>query len=418
MENTELSDQAFTAWIIMMGTLGEDEIAALVDPTFAIIAQHWDSLNARTQMQAHEMISQLLKAHAGMIRDIVNTIPSIAGISLMSKFEEELSRFRAQMDLKHQYQAFSQRCQNENVSVVARALIELEVYLENHQDFLHEVAVSEQPDPVVAQLTRSVLDACVLFSETHTDISSLCARCLGLIGCLDPTRIETVKEKREMLVVSNFGDEYETIDFVVFFLREILVKAFLSATSPKAQGFLAYAMQELLGFCGFTASVTLRAREVHMSENYARWVALPESVRNTLTPFLTSKYVVTPGVAQAACVYPLYTSKMSYSQWLRSFVYDLLKKGVGENPQMIFPVFALLIRTQDISISSFLLPFAALNVFIDGMERRQLEVGEELLNVLRHSLPEGNTSARDNIILCSQVSLSISTLQQKLSLSL
>ena len=404
MENKELSNEAFTSWIIMMSTLGEDEIGTLVDPTFAIIAQHWESLDSRTQMKAHEMIMQLLKSHAGMIRDIVNTIPSLAGIPLMSKFEEELGRFRAQMDLKHQYQAFSQRCQNENVTVVARALIELEDYLEKHQYFLHEAAVSEQPDPVVSQLARSILDACVLFSESHANISSLCARCLGLIGCLDPTRIEAVKEKREMLVVSNFGDEYETIDFVVFFLREILVKAFLSATSPKAQGFLAYAMQELLGFCGFTASVTLRPREVHMSDNYARWVALPESVRNTLTPFLTSKYVVTPGVAQGTCVYPLYTSKISHGQWLRSFVYDLLRKGVGENPQMIFPVFALLIRTQDISISSFLLPFAVLNVIIDGTERQKLEVGEELLTVLRHSLPEDRTAARDNIISCSQVS--------------
>ena len=400
----------------MMETLGEDEVGNLVDPTFAIIAQHWEMFDPKTQTQAQEMISHLLKSHASMIRGIVNTIPSLAGIPLMSKFEEELGKFRAQMDLKHQYQAFSRRCQNENITVVARGLVELEAYLEKHQNFLHEVAVSEQPDPVVSQLTRSVLDACVLFSESNTDISNLCAKCLGLIGCLDPTRIEAVKEKREMLVVSNFSDEHETTDFVVFFLQEILVKAFLSATSPKAQGFLAYAMQELLGFCGFTASVTLRPREVHMSENYARWVALPESVRNTLTPFLTSKYVVTPGVAQTACIYPLYTTKIGHGQWLRSFVYDLLRKGVGENPQMIFPVFALLIRTQEISISSFLLPFAVLNIIIDGTEHQKLEIGKELLEVLSHSLPEGTTTIRDNIILCSQVSHFLPILNQLLNL--
>ena len=388
----------------MIGNMGEDELGSLVDPTFAIIAQHWNDFGPRTQTQAHEMVSNLLRSHTAMVRDIVNTIPSLAGITLMTKFEEELGRSRAQMDLKHQYHAFSQRCQNENVTVVARALVEMEPYLDKHQDFLHEAAVSEQPDPVISQLTRSILDACVLFSESNTDISTLCAKCLGLIGCLDPTRVEAVKEKREVLVVSNFGDEYETIDFVVFFLQEILVKAFLSATSPKAQGFLAYAMQELLGFCGLTASVTLRPREVHMSDNYARWVALPESVRNTLTPFLTSKYVVTPGVAQATCDYPLYTANMSHGQWLRSFVYDLLRKGVGENPQMIFPVFALLIRTQDLSISSFLLPFSVLNIVIDGTERQKTEIGKELLTVLRHSLPEGSSAVRDNIILCSQVS--------------
>jgi serine/threonine-protein kinase ATR len=71
---------------------------------------------------------------------------------------------------------------------------------------------------------------------------------LGLIGCLDPNRIETIREKREILVPSNFERADETIDFVLYFLEEVLVK-FLSATNTKAQGFLAYAMQEFLKFC-------------------------------------------------------------------------------------------------------------------------------------------------------------------------
>ena len=165
--------------MVMISILGEDEVGPLVDPTFAIIAQHWELFDPETQGQAYDMISQLLKSHPGLIREIVNTIPSLATIPLMSKFEDELRKVKAQMDIKHQYQAFSQRCRNENATVVSRALLELETYLTANQSFIHEAAVREQPDPVVSQLTRSVLDSCVLFNDSHPSISVLAAKCLG-----------------------------------------------------------------------------------------------------------------------------------------------------------------------------------------------------------------------------------------------
>lgn len=400
----------------MISTLGEDEIGVLVVPTFAIIAQYWQNFHPKLQEQAHDAISQLLKSHASIVRDTVKNIPSLASIPLMSKFEDELGKFKAQIDVKHQFQAFSERCQNENVTVVVRALIELEDYLKNHQRILHEASMHEQPDPVVAQLIRSVLDACVLFNESHADICVLCAKCIGLIGCLDPTRVEAVRDKKEILMLSNFGEAEETKDFVVFFCREVLVKAFLSATNPRSQGFLAYAMQELLSFIQFDTSIMVRSRDLPFDANYYRWAVLPESVKNTLTPFLTSKYIVTTRVELTPCEYPIFNPGMMHSQWLRIFVYNLLQHGMGENAKRIFPVLGRIIRSQDISISDFLLPFAALNVVVSNGEPEEREitegkqkkpkpkVKEELLAVLNHTLPEGQPAVRDSMILCSQVS--------------
>lgn len=388
----------------MMTTLGGDDIATLVDPTFAIIVQYWDLFLADTQEQAHDMIGYLLKSHSSMICDMVHTLPSLASVPLMAKFEEELGSLKARMDVKHHYQSFSQRCQNENATVVSRALEELAGYLAENQGFLHETANSEQPDPVVSQLTRSVLDTSVLFSNTHIEISVLCAKCIGLIGCLDPTRIEAVREKKEILVLSNFVKDDETNEFVIFFLREVLVKAFLSATNSRSQGFLAYAMQELLSISEIKDSVRPRPRDAPFDANYRRWVSLPESVRTTLMPFTKSKYFVTAGVSQAPSTYPLYEAKMGHGQWLRTFTFDLLKRKVGEGKvQIIFSVLSRIIRFQDISISNFLLPFACLNVIIHGNDQEKLDIGRELLLVLHEPLPE-QRQCKDNIILCSQVS--------------
>ena len=388
-----------------MNTLGEDDIATLVDPTFAIIAQHWDSFLTRTQEQAHDMIGYLLQSHSSMICDTVHTLPSLAAVPLMAKFEEELGRLKAKMDVRHHYQSFSQRCQNENATVVFRALSELADYLAKNQKFLHETANSEQPDPVVSQLARSLLDTSVLFSNTHPTISVLCAKCMGLVGCLDPTRIEAAREKKEILVLSNFVRDDETNDFIIFFLREVLVKAFLSATNSRSQGFLAYSMQELLSISDIKDSVRPRPRDAPFDANYRRWVSLPESVRTTLMPFTKSKYFVTAGVSQPFSTYPLYEATMGHGQWLRTFTFDLLKRSVGEGKvQTIFSVLSRIIRFQDISISNFLLPFACLNVIINGKDQERLDIGRELFLVLHQPLPEQRHS-KDNTILCSQVGL-------------
>ena len=387
----------------MVNTLRDDEIGSLVDPTFAIIAQHWNLFNPETQAEAYDMVSQLLKTHAELIREIVNTIPSLRTIPLMSKFEDELAKVKGQMDIKHQYQAFSQRCQNENVTVVRRALVELQTYLEYNQSFLHEAVIREQPDPVVSQLTRAVLDSCISFNDSHPTVSILAAKCLGLIGCLDPTRIEASIEKRDILVLSNFTRAEETKDFIVFFIREVLVKVFLSTTNPRAQGFLAYAMQELLMFAEFDKSV-IRSRDTQFNANYQRWMELPESVRNTLTPLLTSKYVVTAAVQQPTYSYPLYKPAMTHSQWLRAWSFDLLGNGVGENTKMLFPVLSRIVRFQNLSIPSFLLPFAALNVIVGGIENQRHDIGAEMKYILSQAMPDGDLNMRENLILCSQVS--------------
>ncbi|KAL8754401.1 MAG: hypothetical protein Q9199_004371 [Rusavskia elegans] len=397
LENTELCNEAFISWTAMIGTSGADEILSLIDPTFAIVVQYWDSLTPQSQTKAYDMISELLRTHATSVREQVHTIPSLSSIPLMAKFDGEISSFKLQMAPKHQLQALIQRSNHENLTVVLRALVELEVFLREHQTFLHESSISEHPDPVVSELARTLLDISIRYSESDDTIVILSARCLGLLGCLDPTRIEAPREKQELLVLSNFQEAEETVDFVIFFLQEVLVKAFLSATNPRAQGFLAYAMQELLKFCGLNGPHTSRT-----DTRYLRYVNLSESVRNTLTPFLNSKYVITAAAVQPEVQYPIYWPTMSHGLWLRTFVYDLLRKGHGDNITELFQVFSRIIRTQDTPISTFLLPFAVLSIIISGMQRQQLEVAEEFLTVLSHPLPEGDIAAKNGLLHCSQ----------------
>jgi serine/threonine-protein kinase ATR len=339
-----------------------------------------------------------------MVGKIVDTIPSLAHIPVMSQFEKELWKIKARMDVKHHLQAFARRCQAENAVVVTRALFELEIYLQKEQSFLHTESLSAQPDLVVAILIRSLLDACVRFSDMSSTIAIVCAKCLGLIGCVDHTKIEAVKETREIIVQSNFCRESEAIDFVIFFLQEVLVKSFLCATNARSQSFLGFAMQELLRFCKFDTTVTTRTRDIQPDYVYRKWVTLPESLRNTLAPFLTSNYVMTRLNPLPAQVYPLFKAEIRHGTWLRDFVFDLLRKASGENATVIFDACRRIARGQDIAISNFLLPYVALNVVLGGSEEEKMDTTNELLFVLSQKLPENNEQLRETIILCSQAS--------------
>ncbi|KAK2760373.1 serine/threonine-protein kinase M1 [Arachnomyces sp. PD_36] len=398
----ELCDYAFTAWSILMTSLSADEIEPLIDQTLSIIIKNWDSFQTETRDRAYGLVGYIINDHRELVDDIFHTMPSLASIPLMAEYESELGKLKEQMDDRTVFLAFSRRCQSDNAAVVEQTLKELVPQLYKHEQFLHRSVVNEQPDAVVAQLTRSLLDCCVKFSATSDDITTLTAQCLGLIGCLDPNRIETVKEKKDILVLSNFHRAEETLDFILFFLQNVLVEAFLSASNTRAQGFLAYAMQSLLRFCNLESAISFRDQDSQSNDNFKRWLALPELVRNTLTPFLTSRYTVTIGAVSTSCDYPLFSPDLSHAEWLRTFVLDLLQKGNGDNLQMIFSVSSRIIRNQDISIASFLLPFTVLNLAVAGTEGQKKELQEELTRVLEHPLPQGNHQARDNILLCSE----------------
>ncbi|KAJ5791400.1 uncharacterized protein N7518_008411 [Penicillium psychrosexuale] len=402
LEIEELCDYAFSAWKTLISSLSEEDLEPIIDQTLAIVIRYWDNLTEESRNCACQLIDHILTNHSSLVRDTFNTMPSLASIPEMAVFDAKINDMRAQMDVRSQFLALIRRCQSENATVVEQALMELAPFLSANEEFLHDSVLSEQPDPVIAQLTRSLLDCCVKFSTTSDSITLLSARCLGLVGCLDPNRVETIKEKKDILVLSNFDRMEETVAFILFFLQHVLVDAFLSASNTRAQGFLAWAMQGLLKFCKLNAVMTQRSRDLQGDEKYQRWMELPESIRNTLTPFLTSTYTVTVVTNHTEVSYPLFSPKLTHSEWLRTLVQDLLQTGNGDNAKMVFSISSRVVKGQDISISSFLLPFTVLNRIVGGTEQEQQNLQDELMSVLSHPIPETNNNARETILSSSQ----------------
>ncbi|PQE28467.1 phosphatidylinositol 3 protein [Rutstroemia sp. NJR-2017a BBW] len=241
-----LQASAFSAWAAMLRSLDDEDVEIMLESTFSTIIQCWDSFDELTKNAAEGILEYLVAERGRPIRNKIVDLPSLSQFPQLADIESKLQKFRSPTDVSNTFQVFSRRIRHENAGVVAQALSELKVFLQSHQAYLQASAVSEQPDVVVGRLVRSILDACVKFNESHHDIADLTGACIGLIGCLDPNRVEAVREQREMVVVANFEDPNETTDFVLFILEEVVVNAFLSATDTNLQGFLSYVMQELL----------------------------------------------------------------------------------------------------------------------------------------------------------------------------
>jgi serine/threonine-protein kinase ATR len=338
-----------------------EDVEALLEATFFVVGEYWESLDKRSKEQAKTTLEALLANHSDVFQETIDRLPLLPNAPELRDVSKQLSSFRKKLDARSTFAVFAQRLNHENAGVVQHALQELRDYLSSEQTYLQASAVSDQPDSVVLVLTRALLDCSAKYSGTQTEVSRLTTECLGLIGCVDSNRLETRREEKSFVVVDNFDNSDETTDFVLFMLENVLVSSFLSTTDTHLQGFLSYVMQELLERCELRTAYMLQSHEG--GHKYRKWLGLQDVTRQILTPFLTSRYLLAP-MAQQDAEYPVYHPGKPYGNWLRTFVLDLLSKGQNGFAMLLFEPLCRVIRVKDLSVAEFLLPYVLLHVIV------------------------------------------------------
>ncbi|RKO92350.1 hypothetical protein BDK51DRAFT_26198, partial [Blyttiomyces helicus] len=150
---------------------------------------------------------------------------------------------------------------HDNVAVCRRALVELRHTLEENRDALRASVLSESVDPTVNDAVRVLLETCRRFKGTGMDIQLLCCECLGILGAVDPDRLDVVVCSADAAAATANGAGGDlssfdgVVDFACMLIERQLAPAFRSAHNTKMQDHLAFAIQELLRFCGFTSAV-------------------------------------------------------------------------------------------------------------------------------------------------------------------
>ncbi|KAF2673965.1 hypothetical protein BT63DRAFT_422071 [Microthyrium microscopicum] len=403
LDSTNLIDAAFAAWIALMNNTGDESFKELIPHTFAIVVQKWEVLSPYSQERGYLLITQLVSRYNQQIMDNVAMIPSLAGIDLFNKLAGEISAHKNKLEPEKLLDAFSKRCSNDNVLVVRQALRELVPYLVKQQGYIHENAQGQQPIPAIAALYRTLLDASMRFKELDDEVVDLCARALGVLGCIDPNQVETVREKHSLLVLSNFEKPSEIIEFIAQLLETVLVPAFRSAPTGKQQSYLAYVMQELLKISGFSDAVINTRKGSPPRQALQRWKVFPESVQSTLTPYLNSKYHLTnPTAATELVAFPPSGPTPPHGTWLRTLVFGLLHRPNGKNAKVIFPKISRVILNHDLSIATFMLPFVVQTIVTGGTDEEIDWLCYEFSNIMKYDvISPGGETERENIKQCS-----------------
>ncbi|OAA55658.1 Protein kinase-like domain protein [Cordyceps fumosorosea ARSEF 2679] len=387
-----LRDISLSCWASMLMNFDEEDVEALLETTFFIVKHYWPNFSAFSIETASDIVSFLLESYGAIVEKNISSLPSFQGIPSLSKLEKELRALRPKLLPEELLPIFATRLRHENSGVVQQALNELVPYLRANQGALHTSNIS-QTDSVVTTLMRALLDCSCRYNHLHGSISRLCVESMGLIGCLDSNQAETVREQRSIVILDNFESFQETTDFALFLLEEILVPAFLSATDTRLQGFLCFAMQELLDRFEIKAAIAMQNTGGMAGNNiYRKWIALPENVREVVTPFLTSKYMVAP-MLPVKVEYPIFSPAKPYGNWLRSFVIELLRNGQHPHADMLFEPLSRVIRVKDLSTSEFLLPYLVLHVLLGSKSTDQDkdQILNELTSILQYS-PEEEAS--------------------------
>ncbi|KAK6341722.1 serine/threonine-protein kinase M1, variant 2 [Orbilia brochopaga] len=397
-----LQETAIAGWSAFMAELPSIDVTPYFPVVFCLLLKHWGDFDESSRKLSANLVTGIFERHWPALQEEADVLPLLNFDPAFKDYERRLANSR-RSDLKERLRILALRSTHENPLVVEQALVELKQYLETNEQFIRSITNDEIPDSIVAEVIRSLLDACVKHSHSQNLIPKLSSECLGIIGAVDPNRIEKSRRVDDLMILHNFEQTEECVQFAHFLLEHHLVGAFLSATDTRAQGFLSYAMQELLKFCNFNAEVLTRQRAEVSLAIQRRWNDFSVTARNVLSPYLSSKYVLSTVATTHKPVYPIFSPRKSYREWLTELLLDLLPKAQGVHTKSLFAdIISKIVKGQDLSILNFILPNIVLHIIISGTSEDRENICLELLSILQYEMPVGKNQEFEMVKRCSE----------------
>jgi serine/threonine-protein kinase ATR len=401
---TELRKQTLETWRIFMVTLRFADIGPYIGRTTAALAAQWSSFDDDQKAIALDMV-QFLADNAQNLTSYLDEVVGVSNVPEMKRVAAKLTEYRRSWSFQKQVETLLDRTRSKNTAVSTVSLIELRAALLSYQNDFHRLSQGDTFDPLISRLV-----SCLMSSATRDGdcpkLRDLSYECLGLLGAVDPDRLSATVSPSSMTIMSNFTDPDESVDFALHLIRDLLVDAFRATNDTKHQNHLAFAIQELLRFCGFTPKI-LQGSSVPLKLR-SKWHQLPKDQHETLTPLLESRFSLSDAPPRTFA-HPIYSHAASYREWVQMWTTDLVAKVMsvpGEeravrDSKAIFGVIRGVLRNQDVTVAHHILPHLVLNVLLSGVPTSRDEIWLEINTVLQDQVnPAGPTDKRS---LSSQV---------------
>jgi serine/threonine-protein kinase ATR len=394
--------KAFNRFIV---TLKFSEIGPFIGTTSATFVRLWNDLTGEERQTATGTLEYIIMHNADNLTSYVQDVADLSEIPELYLVNKKLMEIRSKWSFTQRSNFLLKRIGSENEVVSLQALKELKGLMTSATSELQAYASGDSFDASVGKLVKVLLSAGAKDGTENHVARNLAFECIGILGALDPDRFETPPEEAPAIVLHNFTDHDESITFALHLIQDLLIAVYRSTNDTKHQEVLAYVIQELLTFCGFTAdlipsghssaTVTARARE--------RWIRLPKAVHETCGPLLGSSFSVKVR-APVPAVYPIYPSTTSYRDWIRTWTDELISKLKGTEVRRIFSAFPPVIRSGDITVARHLLPHLVLTTVMSGSDEDRTNVKNEMETVLTDQVNLKHNFSENSRLLSAQVS--------------
>ncbi|CAE6451648.1 unnamed protein product [Rhizoctonia solani] len=377
----DLSEATLSTWFSFIQTLSIIDAGSLLGVTTATIVRHWKDITPKAREWAIKILEYLIVDNGRDIRQHIDTAVSFSPVHDLKRFNKVAKDLRTSP--RDPLETLLARCRNENMNVAVQSLEELKAYLLKHRATIEGYMVGDVFSPWLGRTMRVLFEAACREGDGCEALHALAYECIGMVGALDPDRLDMQSGSQDQMVMHNFEDEDEAVWFTMHLISDVLVSAFRSTTDLKYQRHLAYAIQELLKQCGFTNALVKNGSQPIPTKIRTRWKYLSPEVIETVGPLLEGRFTIQskpPVVPQ----FPIYSHSPTYREWVQTWTAYLI--SCVENPRAarIFEVFRPPIRNQDVRVAKQILPH--LIIAVSQSEGDLSHITQEIVTVLKDQI--------------------------------
>jgi serine/threonine-protein kinase ATR len=398
-----LAEETLISWHTFITTLAFKDIGPYVGPTSAAFVAAWPDIGLPGRELVKQAFKYLLLENAEALGSNVDELVRLDSVPDLAPYSAKLDALRATWTPTRQLENLLGRVKSDNVTVAELSLLELKDFMDKSQQHILTLASGDVFDPVISKVVTSLWDTACRDGEGVETLQLLAFDCIGRLGAVDPDRLELATHDSSMILYQNFGDEEESIRFALYLITDVLLGTFRSTSDIKFQSHLAFAIQELLKFCGFTEQlVSARASSSLPLKTRSRWSDLPRHVLEACAPLLQSKYTRTWKPSREIA-HPIYPSKPTYREWMQDWTAHLIDRVSVGASKAIFDVFRPVVVDRDVGVARHILPHLVLHVLVSGDDSDAHNLQSEIAAVLMDQVHPAADSSSDRRLLCAQV---------------
>jgi serine/threonine-protein kinase ATR len=406
MQNTllqpGLAESTLETWNTLATVLKPTDFIPYLALTSAIFAESWTSFDARAKIIAKRTL-EYITGNSREFRSHLGSLAFFGDIEELKEVQDAVSALAPKLTLSQKLDLLCSRIVDSNASVSHLAIVEAKGIVSNHGEFSPLVS-GDNFEPVVGSLVKALQVVAGREGDAFETSRRETFECLGMIGALDPDRFEIPKDEEDPLIsFADFEDERNSQGFATHMIGHVLAPVFPKTSDVKFQSLLAYTIQELLSFCGFTVALITQDNGNPVSVKVMkRWRMLSDEVRATIAPLLNSKFAI-EGKLVPPDSYPVYVSAPTYKEWIQNFASYLILQVKGKHASRVFTPFRVLLGSADVQVLLFLLPHLVLNVLSGAQALDIKNIRNEVISVLEDQVNPAPGHSTDMRLLCAQV---------------